>query len=94
MAKRRQFLGTYAQTDMKKTGRGRKPDFWLKAFDKHLGKTSANKVGAAWANEDGSISIDLNSFVTLETVTRVPEDLVITLFPIDRGKMVEETDEN
>lgn len=65
----------------------RKPDFWLKAMDKSEGKTSTSKVGAAWLNKDGTISIDLNAFVTLETVTRHPENLVLTLFPIDRSKV-------
>jgi hypothetical protein len=64
----------------------RKPDFWVKAMDKRvLGKVSSAKVGAAWKNSDGSISIDLNPFTTLETVSRSPKDLVITLFPVDRS---------
>lgn len=63
-----------------------KPDFWLKAMDKRIGGRAATaKVGAAWKNADGSISIDLNAFVTLETVTRSPKELVLTLFPISKG---------
>jgi hypothetical protein len=66
--------------------KGRKPDYWVKAMDKRIpGKSSASKVGAAWKNKDGSISVDLNPFTTLETVSRTPGDLVITLFPIDRS---------
>lgn len=66
----------------------RKPDYWLKAMDKRESrKSSSSKVGAAWKNADGSISIDLNAFVTLETVSRHPEDLVLTLFPIDRSEV-------
>lgn len=65
----------------------RKPDFWFKAMDKREGKTSTSKVGAGWQNKDGTISIDLNAFVTLETVTRHPENLVLTLFPVDRSKV-------
>lgn len=63
----------------------RKPDFWLKAMDKRIpGKSSSAKVGVGWRNGDGSISIDLESFITLETVSRSPKDLIITLFPVDR----------
>lgn len=54
---------------------GRKPDYWVKALDK--GTNAKAKVGAAWANSDGSVSIDLNAFVVL---TASP-DLVVTLFP-------------
>lgn len=64
----------------------KKPDYWLKAMNKRVaGKVATGKVGAGWKNNDGSISIDLNAFVVLETVTHSPEDLVITLFPIERG---------
>lgn len=67
--------------------KGRKPDYWVKAMDKRVpGKATSSKVGAAWANEDGSISIDLNPFTTLETVSRTPQDLVITLFPRRPGE--------
>jgi len=66
---------------------GKKPDYWVKAMDKRVpGKSTSSKVGAAWKNKDGSISVDLNPFTTLETVSRTPNDLVITLFPIDRSK--------
>lgn len=92
MAKsQKEFLGTYAQTQMRNTTRGRKPDYWVKAMDKRTpGKSSSSKVGAAWKNPDGSVSVDLNPFVTLETVSRSPEDLVITLFPIERGVNIDD----
>lgn len=57
----------------------RKPDFWLKALDKTTNEKA--KVGAGWKNPDGSISIDLNAFVTLNA----RPDLVLTLFSIERG---------
>lgn len=55
----------------------RSPDFNLSALDKHTGERS--RVGAAWLNKDGTISIALNAFVTL----RANPDLVLTLFPPD-----------
>jgi hypothetical protein len=42
---------------------GRQPDYNVAAMDK-ASNAKAN-VGAAWLNEDGSISIVLNNFVTL-----------------------------
>jgi hypothetical protein len=57
----------------------RKPDYWVKAMDKATNAKA--KVGAAWKNPDGSVSIDLNAFVVL---TASP-DLVITCFPVDRA---------
>lgn len=62
-----------------KKEKGRKPDYWVKAMDK--GTNEKRKVGAAWSNRDGSISIDIDAFTTL----RSSPDLVITLFPIARG---------
>lgn len=63
----------------------KKPDYWLKAMDKsHPGKSFSGKVGVAWKNADGSISIDLEPFITLETVTRTPKELVLTLFARER----------
>lgn len=41
----------------------RTPDFYLKAMDKETGQK--DKVGAAWINDNGSISIVINRFVTL-----------------------------
>ena len=58
----------------------RTPDYNLKT----LNKTTSEKcrVGAAWANEDGSISIVLNSFVVLPA----SKELEIRLFPYDGKK--------
>lgn len=61
----------------------RKPDYWVKAMDK--GTNEKRKIGAAWANPDGSISIDIDAFTVINSLP----DLVITLFPIDRGKTEE-----
>ena len=55
----------------------RKPDYKLKVLNK---KTSEKgEVGAAWLNEDGSISIQLNMLVVLKR----KKNLVLTLFPIN-----------
>jgi hypothetical protein len=56
---------------------GRKPDFNLsvKPKDGRMG----NKVGAAWKNDDGSISISLNVGVTLSW----NDELFIGLFPVE-----------
>jgi hypothetical protein len=64
----------------------RKPDFWVKALDKDTNEKA--KIGAAWQNNDGSVSIDLNPFVVLAA----RKSLVITLFPISRGVNVTEDD--
>jgi hypothetical protein len=56
----------------------RTPDFKLKAMDKTTGVKSA-KIGAAWTNKDGSISVVLDPFVT---VTSSPS-VLLTLFPWD-----------
>lgn len=57
----------------------RKPDYWVKAMDKATNEK--RKVGAAWSNPDGSISIDIDAFTQINS----SPDLVITLFPIDRS---------
>ncbi len=54
---------------------GRKPDYNLHAMDKVTDEKS--RVGGAWLNDDGSISVKLNPFVTLASTTA----LVLTLFP-------------
>lgn len=56
----------------------RKPDFWVKAMNKATNEK--RKVGAAWRNTDGSVSVDIDAF----TVLASHPDLVITLFPIER----------
>jgi len=64
----------------------RKPDYWFNALDKDTNQKA--KVGAAWKNADGSISVDLNAF----TVLSARRSLVLTLFPIERGVTTEEDD--
>lgn len=56
---------------------GRKPDFWVKAMNKRTDEK--RKIGAAWQNEDGSISVAIDCFTVLEA----SPDLVVTLFPVD-----------
>jgi hypothetical protein len=53
----------------------RKPDFNLKAMRRDTDQK--NRVGAGWFNEDGSISIVLDSFIVLESHPQ----LILTLFP-------------
>jgi len=59
---------------------GRKPDYRLKAMDKRTGEKTALGCGAAWWNEDGSISIDIDPFIVLHGGA----DLVLTLFPLEK----------
>lgn len=56
----------------------RKPDYNVRAKRKASGESSF--VGAAWKNENGSISVKIDPFVVLKGET----DLLITLFPRDR----------
>lgn len=59
---------------------GRKPDYNVHAMDK---RTNAKaRIGGAWVNPNGSISIVLNHFVVLEGNI----DLVVTMFPNDRDE--------
>lgn len=75
----------YQRTDQLSTrGYGRKPDYWVKAMNKATNEK--RKIGAAWMNEDGSVSINIDCF----TVLQASPDLVITLFPITRGVNVDE----
>lgn len=53
----------------------RKPDYRLGAMNKSTDEKAS--VGAAWINEDGTISVTLQMFVTL----RANKNLVLTLFP-------------
>lgn len=57
----------------------RQPDYRLHVKYKSTEETA--RVGAAWVNPGGSISIRLDPCVVLQ---RDP-DLLITLFPIDKG---------
>lgn len=53
----------------------RTPDYDVHAMNKTTDEK--NRVGAAWLNENGTLSITLTAFIKLES----SEDLVITLFP-------------
>ncbi len=55
----------------------RTPDFRIAALNKRTDEKAI--IGAAWKNEDGSISITLNSFIKIEG----SKDILITLFPKD-----------
>ena len=59
---------------------GRQPDYDLSALNKET--EERGRIGAAWANDDGTISIKLNAFVVL----RDAKDTVITLFPRDKDR--------
>ncbi len=62
-------------TDDKFTARS--PDYKIKARDKH--SKAQTVVGRGWANQDGSLSIQLNPCVTLSWC----DDVFITAFPVD-----------
>lgn len=55
----------------------RAPDYIVKAMRKDL--DWKGKVGAAWRNEDGTISIAINAFTVIES----DPELVVTLFPFE-----------
>lgn len=57
---------------------GRKPDFKVKVLNKVTDERGC--VGAAWKNDDGSVTILLDYCVVLPG----GKDNLITLFPIDR----------
>ena len=69
-----------------KSGKSRSPDFNLKALNKAT--EEKGRVGAAWMNEDGSVSIVLDAFVNLAA----SPDLVLTLFPYSKSLTSEERD--
>lgn len=56
---------------------GNQPDYSLGALDSASNEKNP-KIGAAWKNEDGSISININDFVVL----RGSKTLYLRLFPI------------
>lgn len=58
----------------------RTPDFVLKVLDKETGIRSG-KIGCAWKDEDGGLTIQLDPCVTLPS----RPTLLIRLFPNDRG---------
>lgn len=53
---------------------GRTPDYVVKAMDRDTDR--AMRIGAAWKNDNGSISVDLDVFVHLDGSKRP----IITLF--------------
>lgn len=57
----------------------RKPDFILKALNKYTDQRTG-KIGAAWNNKDGSISLVLDLGVQIHQ----EDGIVIMLFPNDR----------
>ena len=57
----------------------RTPDYNVKALNKRTGDRTG-KIGAGWKNEDGSISVKLDMFVTIA----YDPDLLVTLFVNDR----------
>jgi hypothetical protein len=56
----------------------RPPDLLFSALNKATGEK--RKIGAAWINHDGSVSISLDAFTTLQS----SPDLVLRLFPRDK----------
>lgn len=54
----------------------RTPDYRLKVMDKNTGVKS-RKLGCAWVNDDESITIQLDTFVSIAYIPGI----VITLFP-------------
>lgn len=70
---------------------GRQPDYQLHAMNKSTDEKA--RVGAAWTEDDGRISIKLNSFTQLSA----GPDLVLSLFPVndkDRERWAKERAEN
>jgi hypothetical protein len=59
---------------------GRKPDYRLSAMNKDTDEKG--RVGAAWKNEDGTISVVLDPFITLTS----SKDLILNLFPEKQPK--------
>lgn len=59
---------------------GRQPDYSLGALDSATDEKNP-KIGAAWKNDDGSISISINDFIVL----RGNKTLYLRLFPNDRS---------
>ena len=57
----------------------RKPDFILKALNKKTDERSG-RLGVAWANKDGSVTLVFDPFARLENTA----GWLFTLFPNDR----------
>lgn len=58
--------------------KGRTPDYQVKALNKENNR--AHRVGAAWLNDNGSISIEIDEFVVLSGKDKY---MTVTLFPWD-----------
>lgn len=56
--------------------RGRTPDYVVKAMNKENDR--AHRVGAAWLNDNGSISVEIDEFIVLSGADK---KTVVTLFP-------------
>jgi hypothetical protein len=61
-------------------GQQRKPDYILKAMDKIT--NDKGRIGAAWVEEDGSVSVIVDRFAFLSG----SENVVLKLFPNDKAK--------
>lgn len=55
----------------------RRPDFRIAVLNKKTDEKNGN-IGGAWLNDDGSISLRIESFVQLPLAST---DILITLFP-------------
>lgn len=55
---------------------GRRPDYVLRALNKRTDERVTH-LGAAWRNDDGSITLAIDRFVVLPT----EPDWLLTLFP-------------
>lgn len=60
--------------------KGRTPDYNVKAMMKDTG--TKTRIGAAWINPNGTISMVLDPFISLQSSPA----LLITLFPWDGGQ--------
>lgn len=60
---------------------GRKPDYYLSA--KNMDTSVKGRCGAAWKNDDGSISIVLDPWVTLQSPGYSWSKIAIALYPND-----------
>jgi len=61
----------------------RSPDYQIKAMTRPGSlPLRLGRIGAGWSNPDGSISIKLDPFVVISAA----DDLIITVFPIDRAR--------
>lgn len=61
---------------------GRKPAYNVKVMNKQTGEKS-QKIGGAWVNRDGTISVILDPFVVIPG----GQDILVTLFPNEEGQI-------